>query len=291
MTRKKKNEPINDFTISDIVNNIVGNRIRFKAKNRAQKEFAKLITEKEIVISAGPAGTGKSFVSIARALELLQNKNNKFEKILIYKPAIEVEEKHGFLPGDLEEKIAPYVESSLSLIDKLIGKPARERMIMEDIIEIKALAYIRGTNIDNSILIMEEAQNMSPNQMKTLLSRIGENSKFIISGDMDQSDRYRDVKKSGLYDAMNRLRKVEEIGFFEFKHEDIVRNPIIGKILKYYNSPKIGDDSPKEENDKRVIPSLPDSERSKLNENSSKKNKNNFQKKSWWELIPKYFRW
>lgn len=279
---KKKIRPqdVEDiFTVSNTIQNIVGRRVRFKAKNQIQKEFAKLITDKEIIIAAGPAGTGKSFVSIARGLELLQNKTNKFEKLLIYKPAIEVEEKHGFLPGDLNEKIAPYVESSLAIVDKIIGKSAREQMVESGIIEIKALAYIRGMNIDNSILIMEEGQNMSINQMKTLLSRIGENSKFIISGDMDQSDRYRDIKKSGLYDAMHRLKDMDEIGFLKFGADDIVRNPIIGKILNYYNQ---------SEPSKKTTPPK---DNVKVNERNLSKKKNKQSKTTWWEKLTKYFKW
>jgi len=283
MGRRKNNENY-EFTVSDTVNNIVGQKLKFKAKNEAQKEFVKLITDKEIVICSGPAGTGKSYVSIARAIELLQSKENNFEKIIIFKPAVEVEEKHGFLPGDIMEKIMPYAESSLGIIEKLIGKAARDRMIMDGIIEIKALAYIRGANIDNAIVIMEEAQNMSPNQMKTLLTRIGINSKFIISGDMDQSDRYTNIKQSGLYDAMNRLRSIEEIGFFEFTANDIVRNPIISKILNLY-------DSSRNDKNKNTISSPVNKERVILNESTEQKNKKITNKKMWWEYIPKYIRW
>lgn len=283
MGRRKNNENY-EFTVSDTVNNIVGQKLKFKAKNEAQKEFVKLITDKEIVICSGPAGTGKSYVSIARAIELLQSKENNFEKIIIFKPAVEVEEKHGFLPGDIMEKIMPYAESSLGIIEKLIGKAARDRMIMDGIIEIKALAYIRGANIDNAIVIMEEAQNMSPNQMKTLLTRIGINSKFIISGDMDQSDRYTNIKQSGLYDAMNRLRSIEEIGFFEFTANDIVRNPIISKILNLY-------DSSRNDKNKNTISSPVNKERVILNESMEQKNKKITNKKMWWEYIPKYIRW
>lgn len=231
---KKKKQVIDDFNSGDLMNNLLSNKLNFKAKNKKQKDFFNLILDKEITICSGPAGTGKSYISIYHALKLLQEKNNPYDKILIYKPAIEVEEKYGFLPGSLEEKIMPYVESSIGIIDKIIGQTARQRLMTEEIIEIKALAYIRGANIDNSILIMEEAQNMSPNQMKTLLTRIGENSKFIISGDIDQSDRYYDISKSGLYDVINRLKDLKEIGMFEFGIEDIVRNPIISKILSYY---------------------------------------------------------
>lgn len=209
-------------------------RFRLKCKNTKQKELAKLITDKEIVIASGPAGVGKSYVAIARGIELLFNKSNAYSKLVISTPAVEAEEKHGFLPGDLMEKMAPYVASSLDIVDKILGTQARIKLVEDGVIIIEAIAYIRGKSIDNSILIMEEVQNMSPKQVKTLLTRIGSNSKFILSGDLDQSDRFKDVKESGLYDAVNRHKNIEEIGFVEFGIEDIVRNPIICKILKNY---------------------------------------------------------
>lgn len=231
-TENKKNEE----TCEKLINKVLQTTHRFKYKNQKQKEFAKLIEEKEIVIAAGPAGVGKSYIAIAIALELIQNKNTPYQKLVISKPAIEAGEKHGFLPGDVKEKMNPYVKSSLDIIDKIIGKHNRIKLEELDVIQIEAMAYIRGCSIDNSILVMEEVQNMSPDQVKTLLTRIGENSKFILSGDLDQSDRYRDVTQSGLYDSIHRHRNIEEIGFFEFSNEDIVRNPIISKILKNYDT-------------------------------------------------------
>ena len=124
--------------------------------------------------------------------------------------------------------------SSLDIFDKIIGKNNRIKLEELGLLEVQPLAYIRGKSIDNTILIMEEAQNMSPSQMKTLLTRIGDNSKFIISGDLDQSDRYRNVTQSGLYDALHRHRNIPEIGFIEFSDSDIVRNPVISKILGNY---------------------------------------------------------
>lgn len=205
-----------------------------KCKNKTQKDLVSLINDKEITIAAGPAGVGKSYVTIAKALELLKNTKTPFSKIIISKPAVEAEEKHGFLPGDMREKMEPFISSSLDIFDKLIGKASRLKLEELELLEVQPLAYIRGKSIDNTILIMEEAQNMSPNQMKTLLTRIGDNSKFIISGDLDQSDRYKNISQSGLYDALNKHRNISEIGFIEFGNEDIVRNPIISKILGNY---------------------------------------------------------
>lgn len=236
-TRRKKVNPIAEVQVSKI-NELLPNRIRLKCKNTKQKEYYNLIRNNEIVVCAGPAGVGKSYVAIAAAIELLQLKTTPYEKIILINPAVEAEEKLGFMPGDMREKLGPYVDSSLDIIDKIMGKPNRLQLEEDGTIGVGGLGFIRGKSIDNTVLVMEEAQNMSPNQMKTLLTRIGENTKFIISGDLDQSDKYSNVKSSGLYDAMNRLKSVDEIGFFKFELSDIVRNPIITKILKCYE-PKI----------------------------------------------------
>ena len=168
------------------------------------------------------------------AVDLLIDPNNHYEKIVIVRPAVEAEEKLGSLPGNLEEKLDPYIFPSYYLLNKIIGKDAREKLKEAEIIEVFALAYMRGMNIDNTILIFEEAQNSSPNQMKLLLTRIGFNSKFFISGDIEQTDRYKDKKHSGLYDAIKKFNDVHDVGVFEFGDEDVVRNPLISRILKKY---------------------------------------------------------
>ena len=151
------------------------------------------------------------------------------------RPAVEAEEKLGSLPGNLEEKLDPYIFPSYYLLNKIIGKDSREKLKEAEIIEVFALAYMRGMNIDNSILIFEEAQNATPNQIKLLLTRIGYNSKFFISGDLEQTDRYKDKKQSGLYDALQRFNKVNDIGIYDFRNAKNVRNPLIGKILERYD--------------------------------------------------------
>ena len=170
-----------------------------------------------------------------RAVDLLWDDNNKFEKIIIVRPAVEAEEKLGSLPGGLEEKLDPYIYPSYYLLNKIIGKDAREKLKEEGFIEIAALAYMRGWNVDNTILVFEEAQNTTPSQMKLLLTRIGFNSKFFISGDLEQSDKFKDKTKTGLYDAKVRLGDLKNVGVFEFDTKDIVRNPIITEILKRYD--------------------------------------------------------
>jgi phosphate starvation-inducible PhoH-like protein len=235
---KRKNSPLNvvkpiELNISS-ANSIIGKKVRLKCKNFKQKEYASLIKNKEITICSGPAGVGKSYVAIAIAIELIQTTSNSYNKILIVKPAIEVEENLGFLPGDLKEKMAPYMAASLDIVDKIVGKEKRKKLEESEDLMIEPLGFIRGKTIDNSILIMEEAQNMSPAQMKTLLTRIGYNSKYIISGDLDQSDKYDSIKKTGLFDAIQKHKNIKEIGIFEFNENDIVRNPLITKILNNY---------------------------------------------------------
>lgn len=232
------------------VNDILPTRHRLKCKNHKQKEFANLITDKEIVIATGPAGVGKSYVAIARAIELLQNTSNLYHKIVLINPAVEAEEKLGYLPGTVREKLDPFVGSSIDIIDKIVGPSNRVKLEEEGIIAVGALGFIRGKSIDNTILVMEEAQNMSPSQMKTLLTRIGYNTKFIISGDLDQSDKYSDFRHSGLYDAVKKHSNLEEIGFIQFYESEIVRNPLITKLLDNYKKQEIVTEAPKPPNDR-----------------------------------------
>ena len=206
----------------------------FKCRNKVQKDLLTLINKKEIVIASGPAGVGKSYVTIARALELLKDKASLHKKIIITKPAVEADEHHGFIPGNLREKMEPYVASTLDIIDELIGKQNRLALEEQGVLLVQPLAFIRGKSINNTILVMEEAQNMTPKQMKTLLTRIGHDSKFIISGDLDQSDKFQNVTQSGLYDAIKRHKNIDEIGFIEFTTDEIVRHPVISKILANY---------------------------------------------------------
>ena len=221
---------------ANTMQSILGKRIRIKHRGHKQAEFTDLIAEKEIVLAAGPAGTGKSYLSIGKALELIQNKTNKYDKLRILKPAVEAGENLGFLPGDLAEKLAPHLESSMDIIDKIVGIMNREKLVEMGIVSVEPLGFLRGKTLDNTILVVEEAQNISPEQMKTLLTRIGENSKYIISGDLDQSDKYKKVTETGLYDVFQRHSHMEEIGVFMFDKTDIVRNPLISKLLDNYQS-------------------------------------------------------
>jgi phosphate starvation-inducible PhoH-like protein len=239
MTRKKPQTQVEDqeskpFSKKDFINSIVKKKQKNKFLTESQEHYYNLLRNNQITICSGPAGVGKSYIAMKAAVDLLMDPSNAYEKLVIVRPAVEAEEKLGSLPGNLEEKLDPYIFPSFYLLNKIIGKEAREKLKDAEIIEVFALAYMRGMNIDNTILIFEEAQNSSPNQMKLLLTRIGFNSKFFISGDIEQTDRYRDKKQSGLYDAIKKFNDVHDIGVFEFGDGDVVRNPLISKLLKKY---------------------------------------------------------
>ena len=240
MTRKKPIQPqteegeIKTFSKKDFINSIIKKKQKNKFLTENQEVYYNLLRNNQITICSGPAGVGKSYIAMKAAVDLLMDTNNAYEKLVIVRPAVEAEEKLGSLPGNLEEKLDPYIFPSYYLLNKIIGKDAREKLKDAEIIEVFALAYMRGMNIDNTILIFEESQNSSPNQMKLLLTRIGFNSKFFISGDIEQTDRYKDKKQSGLYDAIQKFKNVNDMGVFEFSDDDIVRNPLISKILKKY---------------------------------------------------------
>jgi phosphate starvation-inducible PhoH-like protein len=210
-------------------------RPREKFLTESQRDYWETLDKNEITLCFGPAGVGKSYIAMKKAIDLLWEEDNKFEKIIIVRPAVEAEEKLGSLPGGLEEKLDPYIFPSYYLLNKIIGKDCREKLKDEGFIEVAALAYMRGWNVDNTILVFEEAQNATPAQIKLLLTRIGFNSKFFISGDLEQSDKFKDITRSGLYDAKVRLDGLKNIGIHECDSKDIVRNPLISQILKRYD--------------------------------------------------------
>lgn len=225
-----KKIPLNNKQIAEI---LYGRKINLKCKNKKQKEFVKEIASKEIVLATGPAGVGKSYISVAMALDLLADPNNNFQKIFVVTPNVDVDDLGiGTLPGFLEDKIGPYLFSTYYLMDKIIGKENRKKLQELNIVEPLALSFIRGMSVDSSILIAEESQNTTLLQMKTLLTRIGYNSKFLINGDLEQVDTRNKV--NGLQHAMDKLGDMSEIGIIKFDKDDIVRNPLIGKILDRY---------------------------------------------------------
>ena len=229
-------EPKIKLTKKELISQIVKKKTKEKFLSESQKIYYNILTKNQITICSGPAGVGKSYISMKAAVDLLSDPTTPYEKIVIVRPAVEAEEKLGSLPGNVEEKLDPYIFPSYYLLNKIIGKEAREKLKEIDVVEVFALAYMRGMNIDNTILIFEEAQNATPSQMKLLLTRIGFNSKFFISGDLEQFDRHKDRTQTGLWDALRKHRNTDDVGIFQFKDEDVVRNPLISKLLKNYEN-------------------------------------------------------
>jgi phosphate starvation-inducible PhoH-like protein len=239
MTQRKKTtssqeEPKKPVNKKELICQIIKKKTKEKFLSENQRVYYKTLVENQITICSGPAGVGKSYIAMKAAIDLLSDPTTPYEKIIIVRPAVEAEEKLGSLPGGVEEKLDPYIFPSYYLMNKIIGKEGREKLKEIDVIEVFALAFMRGMNIDNSILVFEESQNSTPSQMKLLLTRIGFNSKFFISGDLEQFDRHKDKTHTGLWDALKRFQNLNDVGTFEFKPEDVVRNPLIGKILKRY---------------------------------------------------------
>ncbi len=216
-------------------------KIKFKAKNEKQKQYYKLIKEKDIVFSSGEAGTGKSYCCLAAALDLLKQEN-QYKQIMIVTPTVEAGNMSiGFLKGTKEEKIQPYLDADFYTMEKIINDSNNEvsgKQIVGDLVKNgkiigECISFMRGKTIDNTIVVITEAENFSKQELFLLLSRIG-NSKYIFNGDNKQIDRKDILKqgaKSGLEYAEERLTDMEEIGFCHFGKEDIVRNPIISKIM------------------------------------------------------------
>ena len=233
-TPETTGKPVNK---KELINQIIKRKTKEKFLTNNQKKYYDTLIESEITVCSGPAGVGKSYITMKAAIDLLADPDTPYEKIIIVRPAVEAEEKLGSLPGNVEEKLDPYIFPSYYLLNKIIGKESREKLKDIDVIEVFALAFMRGMNIDNSILIFEEGQNASPSQMKLLLTRIGFNSKFFISGDVEQSDKYKNKTLSGLWDAIEKFRDDDYVSTFEFKDKnDIVRNPLISKILRKYDN-------------------------------------------------------
>lgn len=196
-----------------------------------QKKYVQSIKKHEIVFGIGPAGTGKTYLAVAAALEALMQ--NQVQKIILTRPAIEAGEALGFLPGDLLEKISPYLRPLYDAIYEIVGFENGNRLIEKNVIEVAPLAYMRGRTLSQAYVILDEAQNTSPEQMMMFLTRMGDNSRLVITGDITQIDLPH-YKISGLRQAIAILDKVEEIKFFYFDKTDVVRHNLVQKIIQAY---------------------------------------------------------
>ena len=202
-----------------------------KPKTLGQKFYVDQIREKMIVFGLGPAGTGKTYLAMAMAINAF--KNNDVNRIILTRPAIEAGEKLGFLPGDLQSKVDPYLRPLYDALYQIMGAESFASNMEKGLIEVAPLAYMRGRTLDNAYIILDEAQNTTPAQMKMFLTRIGFGSKVIITGDITQKDLPAGTV-SGLDVAMRVLSKVDEIGFVKLTNKDVVRHPLVQKIVKAY---------------------------------------------------------
>ena len=203
-----------------------------KPKTLGQKTYVDEIRKKMIVFGMGPAGTGKTYLAMAMAITAF--KNDEVGRIILTRPAIEAGEKLGFLPGDLQSKIDPYLRPLYDALYEIMGADSFAKNMEKGLIEVAPLAYMRGRTLDNAFIILDEAQNTTPAQMKMFLTRIGFGSKVIVTGDLSQKDLPSGTR-SGLDVALRVLRKVEDIAFCELTNKDVVRHPLVQKIVQAYD--------------------------------------------------------
>ena len=202
-------------------------------KNSGQEEYCKTLLNKDMVFGLGPAGTGKSYLAVAIAIDFL--KKNLIDKIVLSRPAVEAGEKLGFLPGDMKEKVDPYLRPLYDALYEMMPSDKVEKMFVSGKIEIAPVAFMRGRTLSNAFIIIDEAQNTTPVQMKMILTRLGKNSKMVITGDLSQIDLPKG-QSSGLLIAIQKLKKIDSIGFVNLNFNHTVRHPIVQKILKAYEN-------------------------------------------------------
>jgi len=208
-----------------------------RPRSDGQARYLQAMKENDITLCVGPAGTGKSYLAVGMAVNLLRQGITK--RIVLVRPAVEAGERLGYLPGDLREKINPYLRPLFDALNEMMEPEQVRRYIESDIIEIAPLAYMRGRTLNNAVIILDEGQNTSVPQMKMFLTRMGQNSKIIVTGDITQVDLPRTMR-SGLIDAVNRLRGIHHLAIVHLDESDIVRHPLVQKIVKAYEEKEKG---------------------------------------------------
>ncbi|SDC72410.1 phosphate starvation-inducible protein PhoH [Paenibacillus sp. UNCCL117] len=235
LSRELKADQLLDLFKGEIAVTHKGKPIR--VKTIGQKQYVNEIKKKDIVFGIGPAGTGKTYIAVVLAVAAL--KEGKVKRIVLTRPAVEAGESLGFLPGDLQEKVDPYLRPLYDALNDVLGPDQVLKSLERGLIEIAPLAYMRGRTLDDSFIILDEAQNTTPEQMKMFLTRLGFGSKMVITGDVTQIDLPRG-KSSGLVEAQRILSRIEELGFITFAEQDVVRHSLVQKIIVAYNEDKEG---------------------------------------------------
>lgn len=233
---KAKGESYRESNVSKDIICFTSKGRPLKPKTIGQKKYVASIRNKDIVFGIGPAGTGKTYIAVAMAVTAFKNK--QVEKIILTRPAVEAGERLGFLPGDLQDKVDPYLRPLYDALYDVLGRDAALRLKEKEVIEVVPLAYMRGRTLDNSFIILDEAQNTTREQMKMFLTRMGFGSKIVVTGDVTQIDLPKD-KKSGLVEAAKVLKNINGIDFCYLKDVDVVRHQLVKKIIvaydKYYD--------------------------------------------------------
>ncbi|MDT2829689.1 PhoH family protein [Vagococcus carniphilus] len=231
MAKKGELESFLSLYEKTIIKDSKGNPIR--VKNTGQKNYVEAVKRNDVVFGIGPAGTGKTFLAVCLAVSAL--KNGEVEKIILTRPAVEAGESLGFLPGDLQEKVNPYLRPIYDALYQILGMEHTNRLMERGVIEIAPLAYMRGRTLEEAFVILDEAQNTTKSQMKMFLTRLGNQSKMIINGDQTQIDLPKGVT-SGLVHAQTILQDIKKIKFVEFSTTDVVRHPVVADIIKAYSN-------------------------------------------------------
>ena len=234
----KKNIELEESNVKSFKQLIKTPRKSVIARSEKQSDYIKALRENDIILSLGPAGTGKSFLAVSVAVTLLMEK--KIERVILSRPAVEAGEKLGFLPGDMKEKVDPYLRPLYDALYELFGADKIDKKIEAGEIEIAPLAFMRGRTLKNCFAILDEAQNATKTQIKMFLTRIGENSKLVVNGDPSQIDLINKTH-SGLIKSKDILKDLKEIKIIEFDHNDVVRHPLVSKIIRAYQT-KSADD-------------------------------------------------
>ena len=229
LAMEQRNEVLTEIDKDFICNTIQGRPI--KPKTLGQKDYVEQIRKKMIVFGVGPAGTGKTYLAMAMAVTAFRNE--EVSRIILTRPAIEAGEKLGFLPGDLQSKVDPYLRPLYDALYQIMGADSFAKNMERGLIEVAPLAYMRGRTLDNAFIILDEAQNTTAEQMKMFLTRLGFNSKMVITGDVTQIDLPRG-KRSGLRDAMRLLKNIDGIAQFRFTEKDVVRHRLVQDIIRAY---------------------------------------------------------